>query len=64
MVSEKCGRIRFYDLSSDSPILSLDCPAALLLDADWSPANSLMVGGVAGGSWYLWDLSRSRYNVM
>ena len=60
MVTEKKGRVRFYDIFSDSPILSLDSPAPPLTDADWAPSNSLLVGGVAGGSWCLWDLSKSR----
>ncbi len=60
MVAEKSGRVRFYDLLGDRPILSLDCPAPPLRDVDWSPSNSLLVGGVAGGNWFLWDLSQSR----
>ena len=60
LVAEKCGRIRIYDVSSDSPLQSLDCPSPPLLSADWAPSNSLVVGGVAGGSWYRWDLSQSR----
>lgn len=63
MVAEKCGRIRIYDTSSDYPLQSLDCPAPPLISADWAPSNNLVVGGAAGSSWFLWDLSQSRYPI-
>ena len=49
-----------YDSSTDTPIMSLDCPRQPLLDVDWAPSNSQLVGGVAGDCWYMWDLSYSR----
>ena len=61
MVAEKSGRVRIYDISSDCPLQSLDCPTPPLITADWAPSNNLVVGGVAGCSWFLWDLSQSRY---
>ncbi len=60
MVAERGGRVRLYDTSTDCPILSVDCPSQPLLDVDWAPSNSLLLGGVAGGSWFIWDLSYSR----
>ena len=59
MVAEKKGRIRFYNLETRLPVMSLDCPKPPLLAADWSLANPLTVGAVAGGSWFMWDTSRS-----
>ncbi len=60
LVAEKSGRIRFYDITTGSPVLSLDAPSPPLMCADWAPSNSLRVGGVANGNWCLWDISKSR----
>ncbi|KAL5475608.1 hypothetical protein EMCRGX_G025441 [Ephydatia muelleri] len=59
MVAEKNGRIRFYDLCTNTPVMSLATSVPPLIDAHWSPSNSLMVGCVASGRWYLWDTSKS-----
>ena len=59
MVAEKKGRIRFYNLETRLPVMSLDCPKPPLLAADWSFTNPLTVGAVAGGTWFVWDTSRS-----
>ena len=60
LVAEKTGRVRLYDLSTEVSIMSLDAGAAPLMSVDWSPSNSLYVGGVASGSWCVWDISHSR----
>jgi len=66
MVAEKAGVIRFYNVSNQQTILSLDTTATHgLLDplssADLCPGNSLLVGGVISSSGHrlIWDISRS-----
>jgi len=59
MVAEKKGIIRFFSISNQQPILSLDTGAAPLLSADWSPSNLLRVAALAGSDWFLFDTSRS-----
>ena len=67
LVAEKSGGIHFYDMNTETPIMTLDVFSHThhltppLLSVDWSPSNSLMVGGVASGSWALWDVAQSRY---
>lgn len=67
LVAEKNSGIRFYDMNTETPIMTLDVWSHThqltppLLSVDWSPSNSLMVGGVACGSWALWDVAQSRY---
>ncbi len=60
-MGEKSGRVRLYDLATEVPIMCLETGAAPLMSVDWSPSNSLYVGGVANGSWFVWDTSQSRY---
>lgn len=48
-----------YNLETESPILSLDCPDGTLLQSDWSISNSLKIGGVGNSNWYMWDISQS-----
>lgn len=60
MVAQKNGIIRFYNLSKEQPIMSLDCHQKPLMAVDWCPLNNLKIGGVASSSWFMWDISRSR----
>lgn len=66
MVAERAGVIRFYNVSNQQTILSLDTNATRgLLDplssADLCPGNPLLVGGVvaSSGQRLVWDVSRS-----
>ncbi|XP_064397452.1 nucleoporin Nup37-like isoform X2 [Halichondria panicea] len=59
LVAEKSGRVRLYDLATEVPIMCLETGTAPLMSVDWSPSNSLYVGGVASGSWFVWDVSQS-----
>ena len=61
MVAEKNGIIRFYDLVSQQPIMSLSTEQLPLISADWCKANALKVGAVARDDWLIWDMSKSRY---
>ena len=61
MVAEQSGKIRFYDITSMRPIMSLNVGLKPIFSADWSPVNPLKVGAVAGNDWYIWDVSKSRY---
>ena len=63
LVAENGGRVRFYDITTATPIMSLDAPSPPLMAVDWAPTNSLKVGGVANGNWCLWDIAKSRYVV-
>jgi len=59
MVAEKSGTIRFFSITNQQPILSLDCGTTPLLAADWSSSNLLRVAAIAAGDWFLFDTSRS-----
>jgi len=66
MVAEKEGVIRFYNVTNQQTILSLDTTASHgLLDrlssAALCPGNPLLVGGLVSSSGHrlLWDISRS-----
>lgn len=61
MVAEKNGIIRFYDLVSQQPIMSLSAGQVPLISADWCKTNALKVGAVAMDDWLIWDMSKSRY---
>jgi len=61
MVAEKNGIIRFYDLVSQQPIMSLSAGQVPLISADWCKTNALKVGAVASDDWLIWDMSKSRY---
>jgi nuclear pore complex protein Nup37 len=60
MVAEKNGIVRFYDLVSQQPIMSLSVGRVPLIDADWCATDPLKVGAVALDDWYIWDMSKSR----
>lgn len=60
MVCEKSGLIRYYNVHSQQPILSLDNGSTLSY-AHWNPSDSQIVGALAQGELKLWDLTRPRY---
>jgi len=64
MVAEKNGIIRFYDLVSQQPIMSLSAGQVPLISADWCKTNALKVGAVASDDWLIWDMSKSRYAIL
>ena len=61
MVAEKNGIIRFYDLVSQQPIMSLSAGNVPLMAADWCSANPMLVGAVSRHEWHVWDMSVSRF---
>jgi WD40 repeat protein len=67
LAAGKSSGIHFYDMNTEVPIMTLDVWSHThqltppLLSVDWSPSNNLIVGGVANGSWALWDVAQSRY---
>ena len=61
MVAQKNGLVRFYDLQSQQPILSLSTGQVPLMYADWCTNNALRVGAVARDDWLVWDMSKSRF---
>lgn len=61
MVCEKNGMIRYYNVQSQQPILSLDNGSTLSY-AHWNPNDSQVVGALAQGELKLWDLTRPRYH--
>ena len=63
MVAQKNGLIRFYDLLSQQPIMSLSTGQVPLMSADWSSTNDLLVGAVARDDWIIWDMSKSRFDT-
>ena len=60
MVAQKNGLVRFYDLVSQQPIMSLSTEQLPLISADWCSTNDLKVGAVARDDWLIWDMSKSR----
>lgn len=64
MVAEKNGIVRFYDLVSQQPIMSLSAGQVPLISADWCKTNALKVGAVASDDWLIWDMSKSRYATL
>ncbi len=59
MVAEIGGRIKFYNQSTKQPIRSIESSTNLILQADWSHANSSRVGAVGGNNWICWDIRKS-----
>jgi len=59
MVAEKKGIIRFYNVLTQQPIMSLDCGHMPLMSADWCHGNALQVAVMAGTDWFVFDTSRS-----
>ncbi|XP_059582426.1 nucleoporin Nup37 isoform X1 [Alligator mississippiensis] len=56
MVAEKNGTIRFYDLTTQQAILSLESGQMPLMSADWCLKNTFRIGAVAGNDWLIWDI--------
>lgn len=63
MVCEKNGLIRFYNIHSQQPILSLENSSSVSF-AHWSPSDSQLVGALQRGELILWDLTRPRYVIL
>lgn len=59
LVAEKSGIVRFYNVITLQPIMSLDCNATPLMSADWCSGNHLKVGCVAASEWFEWEMSQS-----
>lgn len=57
LVAEKIGLIRFYNVETQRPILSLDVGKPLS-SAHWAPFDTQLVGSVQHGELLLWDLTR------
>lgn len=62
LVAEKIGLIRFYNVETQRPILSLDVGKPLS-SAHWAPFDTQLVGSLQHGELLLWDLTRLRYNL-
>ncbi|RZF35924.1 hypothetical protein LSTR_LSTR008494 [Laodelphax striatellus] len=58
LVGEKNGTVRIYNVERQQAILSFETFQTPLLAADWSPANSLLVAAIAGGSLFVWNITR------
>ncbi|XP_013381292.1 nucleoporin Nup37 [Lingula anatina] len=63
MVGEKNGTIRFYNLLSQQPLLSLDCTSKPLRSADWCLGDALKVAVMGAGDLLIFDTSRSSLPV-
>ncbi|XP_077492936.1 nucleoporin Nup37-like isoform X2 [Amblyomma americanum] len=64
LVAEKWGTLRLYNAMTKPAlsIMSLETgQAGLLLSADWSLSNSLLLGAVAGPHCFLWETGRSSW---
>uniref|UniRef100_A0A7S2JBT2 Uncharacterized protein n=1 Tax=Haptolina brevifila TaxID=156173 RepID=A0A7S2JBT2_9EUKA len=66
MIAQEDGAVHFVDLRAkgSKPSLSRglapgDAAAGGLRDADWSPFDVNLIGGVCGGRWVVWDLRRA-----
>lgn len=59
LVAEKLGLIRFYNVNTLKPILSLDYGKPLSV-AHWAPSDPQLVASLNTGELLIWDLTRSR----
>ncbi|XP_070534581.1 nucleoporin Nup37-like isoform X1 [Ptychodera flava] len=59
MVAEKKGTVRFYDLTTHQPIMSLDAGHVALMSADICFLDPVRIGCIANGNWMMWDSTRS-----
>ncbi|XP_060530158.1 nucleoporin Nup37 [Cylas formicarius] len=57
LVGEKIGLIKFYNVESETPILSLDF-AKSLTSVHWCPSESLVLASLQLGEVLFWDLSK------
>ena len=60
LVAEKIGLIRFYNVETQTPILSLDYGKPLS-NAHWAPSDSQVVASLQLGELLIWDLSKPWY---
>lgn len=63
MVAEKLGIIRFYNVTTFQPILSLDYGKPLF-SSHWAPSDSNLVGSLQMGELLVWNLKRPRYYII
>ncbi|XP_050301561.1 nucleoporin Nup37 [Anthonomus grandis grandis] len=57
LVAEKIGLIKFYNVDTETPILSLDF-AKSLSSAHWAPSDSQILGTLQLGELLVWDLTK------
>ncbi|ENN79592.1 nucleoporin Nup37 [Dendroctonus ponderosae] len=57
MVAEKIGLVKFYNVETETPILSLDFARSLSF-AHWAPSESQILGTLQLGELLLWDLTK------
>nr|XP_008191668.2 PREDICTED: nucleoporin Nup37 [Tribolium castaneum] len=57
LIAEKIGLIRFYNVETQNPILSLDYGKPLAC-AHWAPSDSQLVASLQLGELLIWDLSK------
>ncbi|XP_068908230.1 nucleoporin Nup37 [Tenebrio molitor] len=57
LVAEKIGLIRFYNVETQSPILSLDIGKPLS-STHWAPSDSQLVASLQLGELLIWDFSK------
>ncbi|XP_017772692.1 PREDICTED: nucleoporin Nup37 [Nicrophorus vespilloides] len=57
-VAEKSGIMKFYNINTQSPIISIDICKGLS-SADWSPTDSKLVGSLNMGELVFWDITKS-----
>ncbi|CAH0560041.1 unnamed protein product [Brassicogethes aeneus] len=62
LVGEKIGIIRFYNVESEMPVISLDYGKPLI-GAHWAPVNEQMVSSLHLGELLVWDLSKPCFPV-
>lgn len=62
LIAEKIGVIRFYNVSKQKPILSLDYGKPLA-SAHWAPFDSQLIASLQMGELLLWDMTHSRYVI-
>ncbi|CAG9762476.1 unnamed protein product [Ceutorhynchus assimilis] len=57
LVAEKLGIVKFYNVETETPILSLDF-AKSLCSAHWAPSDSQILATLQLGELLLWDLTK------
>lgn len=57
LIAEKIGLIRFYNVETQSPILSLDYGKPLS-SVHWAPSDAQLVASLHLGELSIWDLSK------
>lgn len=57
LVAEKIGLIKFYNVETETPILSLDF-ARSLASAHWAPSDSQILASLQLGELLLWDVTK------